>query len=149
MDATILAVFGTGIALFGALWKVQGHRFDMAEKANHERFKMAEKANHERFEALERRNAAEHAAICQSIEKAEKRNAEEHADIRQSIEKADEKAEKVNRERFETLERRNVALDSRFDTFDGRFDALYRHLLDAPPRTDRPGGPGDKQESAP
>ena len=69
MDATILTVLGTGltaigtgVALFVALWRVQGNRFDavdrrfdMAEELNRERFEMAEKLNRERFEAMDRR----------------------------------------------------------------------------------------------
>ena len=52
-------------------------------------------------------------------------------------------------ERFEGTERRHAALNDRFDVLDGRFDDLYRHLLDAPPRTARPGAPAARQESAP
>ena len=151
MDATILAVVGTGVALFGALWKVQGHRFDMiekrfemAEKANDERFKMAEKLNRERFEALEKRNAAEHATICQSISKLDDRTAA----LEQRVDALDGRVDALDR-RVDGLDRRFDVLDRRFDTLDGRFDALYRHLLDAPPRTARPGDPADKQESAP
>ena len=101
MDATILTVLGTGltamgtgVALFVALWRVQGNRFDavdrrfdmaeelnrerfdMTEKLNRERFDMADKLNRERFEAMNRRfdmaeerNQAAHAAICESIAK--------------------------------------------------------------------------------
>ena len=63
MDATALTVVGTGVALFVALWKVQGNRFDavdkrfdMAEKLNRERFEMAEKLNRERFDMAETQN---------------------------------------------------------------------------------------------
>ena len=59
-DATILTVLGTGltaigtgVALFVALWRVQGNRFEAAESANRERFEAAESANRERFKAAE------------------------------------------------------------------------------------------------
>ena len=92
MDATMLTVVGTGltvagtgIALFVALWKVQGQRFDAMDRRMQkrfeasdqrsterfegvtQRFEMAEKMNHERFEMAERQNQAAHAAICESI----------------------------------------------------------------------------------
>ncbi len=53
MDATILTVLGTGltalgtgVALFVALWRVQGNRFDAVDR----RFDMAEELNRERFD---------------------------------------------------------------------------------------------------
>ena len=51
MDATALTVVGTGVALFVALWKVQGNRFDAVDR----RFDMAEELNRERFDAVDRR----------------------------------------------------------------------------------------------
>ena len=131
MDATILAVIGTGVAgigtatgLFAALWRVQQtgfdtlnrqmqnqfegleKRLDMAEKHNRERFEIAEKANRERFEMAEKHNGAAHAAICERIDKLDRRT---HADA--------------------------VALNNRLDALHGRFDNLYRHLAGAPPDT--------------
>ena len=130
MDATILTVLGTGltaigtgVALFVALWRVQGNRFDavdrrfdMAEKLNRERFDdggggrkawrnrterfgAAESANRERFEAMDRR-----------FDMAEKQNQAAHAAICNSIGKVDQ-----------------------------RLDDLYRHLLDARAKTDLSG----------
>ena len=129
MDATILAVIGTGLAgigtatgLFVALWRVQQTGFDtlnrqmqnqfeglekrleMAEKHNRERFEIAEKANRERFEMAEKHNDAAHAAICERIDKLDQRT---HAYA--------------------------VALTNRLDALHGRFDNLYRHLAGAPP----------------
>ena len=135
MDATILAVIGTGVAgigtatgLFVALWRVQQTGFDtlnrqmqnqfeglekrleMAEKHNRERFEMAEEANRERFEMAEKHNDAAHAAICERIDKLDQRT---HADA--------------------------VALNNRLDALHGRFDNLYRHLAGAPPDTGAAG----------
>ena len=84
MLGTGLTAIGTGIALFVALWRVQGNRFEAAESANRERFKAAESANRERFEAMDRRwverfdmaekrNQAAHAAICDSIGRIDRR----------------------------------------------------------------------------
>ena len=135
MDATILAVIGTGLAgigtatgLFVVLWRVQQTGFDtlnrqmqnqfeglekrleMAEKHNRERFEMAEKANRERFEMAEKHNDAAHAAICERIDRLDQRT---HADA--------------------------VALNNRLDALHGRFDNLFRHLAGAPSDT----GPAD------
>ena len=129
MDATILAVIGTGLAgigtatgLFVALWRVQQTGFDtlnrqmqnqfeglekrleMAEKHNRERFEIAEKANRERFEMAEEHNDAAHAAICERIDKLDQRT---HADA--------------------------VALNNRLDALHGRFDNLFRHLAGPSP----------------
>ncbi len=131
MDATILAVIGTGVAgigtatgLFAALWRVQQtgfatlnrqmeNQFAAADKRWTERFEglekrfeMAEKHNRERFEMAEKHNDAAHAAICERIDKLDQRT---HADA--------------------------VALNNRLDALHGRFDNLYRHLTGAPPDT--------------
>ena len=128
MDATILAVIGTGLAgigtatgLFVALWRVQQTGFDTlnrqmqnqfaaADKRWSERFEgiekrfeMAEKHNRERFEMAEKHNDAAHAAICERIDKLDQRT---HADA--------------------------VALTNRLDALHGRFDNLFRHLAGAP-----------------
>ena len=116
MDATILTVIGTGIALFAALWKVQGNRFDTAEKLNRERFDMAEKLNRERFETMDRR-------WVERFDMAENAN-RERFDL----------AEKASRERFDLAERasreRLEAMDARwterFETIDRRFEAMDR-----------------------
>ena len=131
MDATILAVIGTGVAgigtatgLFAALWRLQQtgfatlnrqmeNQFAAADKRWTERFEglekrfeMAEKHNRERFEMAEKHNDAAHAAICERIDKLDQRT---HADA--------------------------VALNNRLDALHGRFDNLYRHLTGAPPDT--------------
>lgn len=173
MDATMLTILtvigtgltaiGVGVGLFRTLWKAleaQARRFDamerhidqrfeavykqleasnkqwterfeMADKVNRERFEMAEKANRERFEMAERANRERLEAMD---------------------ERWTERLDAMDRrwaERFEGTERRHAALNDRFDVLDGRFDDLYRHLLDAPPRTARPGAPAARQESAP
>ena len=135
MDATILAVIGTGVAgigtatgLFAALWRLQQtgfatlnrqmeNQFAAADKRWTERFEglekrfeMAEKHNRERFEMAEKHNDAAHAAICERIDKLDQRT---HADA--------------------------VALNNRLDALHGRFDNLYRHLAGAPPDTGAAG----------
>ena len=118
MDATILAVIGTGLAgigtatgLFVALWRVQQTGFDTLNRQMQNQFEglekrleMAEKHNRERFEIAEKHNDAAHAAICERIDKLDQRT---HADA--------------------------VALTNRLDALHGRFDNLYRHLAGAPP----------------
>ena len=142
MDATILAVIGTGLAgigtttgLFMALWRVQQTGFATLNREMQNQFAAADKRWTERFEGLEKR-----------FEMAEKHNRERF-----------EMAEKANRERFETAEKHNdaahaaiceridkldqrthadaVALNNRLDALHGRFDNLYRHLAGAPPDT--------------
>ena len=142
MDATIVAVIGTGLAgigtatgLFVALWRVQQTGFATLNRQMENQFAAADKRWTERFEGLEKR-----------FEMAEKHNRERF-----------EMAEKANRERFEMAEKHNdaahaaiceridkldqrthadaVALNNRLDALHGRFDNLYRHLAGAPPDT--------------
>ena len=157
MDATILTVIGTGltaigtgIALFAALWKVQGNRFDlaerlnrerfeamdrrwverfdMAENANRERFDLAEKASRERLEAMDARWTERFEAMDRRFETAERQNEAAHAAICGSIARLDE------RTRADA-----AALHQRFDGLNGRFDDLYRHLLGERAKTGMPG----------
>ena len=142
MDATILAVIGTGLAgigtatgLFVALWRVQQtgfatlnrqmqnqfegleKRLEMAEKHNRERFEIAEKANRERFEIVEKANR-------ERFEMAEKHNDAAHAAICERIDKLDQRTHADA-----------VALNNRLDALHGRFDNLFRHFAGAPPDT--------------
>ena len=175
MDATILTVIGTGltaigtgVALFAALWRAQGNRFDTMErhidkrfeavdkqfeavdKRWTERFDMAEKASRERFEIAENANR-------ERFDMAERANRErlEAMDARWTG-----RFEAMDR-RFETAERQNeaahaaicgsiarldertradaAALHQRFDGLNGRFDDLYRHLLGERAKTGMPG----------
>jgi hypothetical protein len=157
MDATILAVIGTGLAgigtatgLFVALWRVQQTGFDtlnrqmqnqfeglekrleIAEKHNRERFEIAERANRERFETAERANRERfevaEKANRERFEMAEEHNDAAHAAICERIDKLDQ------RTRADA-----VALNNRLDALHGRFDNLYRHLAGAPSDT----GPSD------
>ena len=157
MDATILTVIGTGVALFVALWKVQGNRFDtmerhidrrfeavdkqfeavdkrwtdrfdMAEKASRERFEMAERASRERLEAMDARWTERFEAMDRRFETAERQNEAAHAAICGSIARLDE------RTRADA-----AALHQRFDGLNGRFDDLYRHLLGERAKTGMPG----------
>ena len=164
MDATILTVIGTGltaigtgVALFAALWRAQGNRFDtmerhidkrfeavdkqfeavdkrwterfeMAEKASRERFEMAEKASRERLEAMDARWTERFEAMDRRFETAERQNEAAHAAICGSIARLDE------RTRADA-----AALHQRFDGLNGRFDDLYRHLLGERAKTDVPG----------
>jgi hypothetical protein len=125
MDATIVAVIGTGLAgigtatgLFVALWRVQQTGFDALNRQMQNQFEglekrleMAEKHNRERFEMAEKHNDAAHAAICERIDKLDQRT---HADA--------------------------VALNNRLDALHGRFDNLYRHLAGPPPDAGPAGG---------
>ena len=136
MDATILAVIGTGLAgmgtatgLFVALWRVQqtgfttlNRQMEAADKRWTERFEglekrfeMADKHNRERFEMAEKANR-------ERFEMAEKHNDAAHAAICERIDKLDQR----------TLAAA-VALNNRLDALHGRFDNLYRHLAGAPP----------------
>ena len=124
MDATMLAVFGTGltaigttIALFTALWRVLGNRFDTLERhvdhrfaAVDKRFEMAERASRERFEMAEKANRELLAAMDA---------------------KWTERFGGMDR-RFETIERQSQATHAAVCALNGRFDDLYRHLLAAP-----------------
>ena len=160
MDTTILAVIGTGLALFVALWRVQGSRIDalerhvdkrfevvdkrfemaekasrerseMAERASRERSEMAEKASRERSEAMDQRWTERFEAMEVRFEAAERRHEMAHAAICQSIAKLDE------RTRADT-----AGLHQRLDALNGRFDDLYRHSRGPEaPRTEQTGRP--------
>jgi len=142
MDATMLAVFGTGltaigttIALFTALWRVVGNRFDALERYVDHRFAGVDK----QFEGVDKQMAAADKRWTERFEMAEKASRERF-----------EMAEKAGRERFdamerrfETMERQSQATHAAVCALNGRFDDLYRHLLAAPPRGGRPG-PADE-----
>ena len=136
MDATILAVIGTGLAgigtatgLFVALWRVQqtgfatlNRQMETADKRWTERFEglekrfeMADKHNRERFEMAEKANR-------ERFEMAEKHNDAAHASICERIDKLDQRTHADA-----------VALNNRLDALHGRFDNLYRHLAGGPP----------------
>ena len=146
MDATILAVIGTGVAgigtatgLFAALWRVQQtgfatlnrqmeNQFAAADKRWTERFEglekcfeMAEKHNRERFEMAEKAN-------LERFEMAGKHNDAAHAAICERIDKLDQRTHADA-----------VALNNRLDALHGRFDNLFRHLAGAPPDTGAAG----------
>ena len=136
MDTTTLAVIGTGltaigtaVALFAALWRVQGNRFDalerhidhqfagvdkqfaVADKRWTERFEMAEKASRERFEMSEKA----------SRERLDAMDA-----------KWTERLEGMDRrwsERFDAVDRQSQETHAAVCALNGRFDDLYRHLL--------------------
>ena len=151
MDATILAVIGTGLAgidtatgLFVALWRVQRTGFATLNREMQNQFAVADKRWTERFEGLETR-----------FEMAEKHNRERFEMAERANGERFETAERANRERFEMAEKHNdtahaaiceridkldqrthadaVALNNRLDALHGRFDNLYRHLAGAPP----------------
>ena len=106
MDATMLAVLGTGltaigtgVALFAALWKVQGNRFDTLERHMDkrfeavderwtERFEMAENASRERLEAMDRRWTERFEAMDRRFETAAQQDEAAHAAICERIAKA-------------------------------------------------------------
>ena len=153
MDATMLAVFGTGltaigttIALFTALWRVLGTRFDALERHVDHRFAAVDK----RFEGVDKQLAAADKRWAERFEVAERASRERF-----------EMAEKASREllaamdarwterfaamdakwterfegmdrRFETIERQSQATHAAVCALNGRFDDLYRHLLAAP-----------------
>ena len=147
MDATMLAVFGTGLttvatglALFVALWRVQGNRLDTLERhVDHrfeavdkqlaaadkrwtERFEMAEKASRERFEMAE-------TASRERFEMAETASRER---LGAMDAKWTERLDAMDRrwtERFDTVERQSQATHAAVCALNGRFDDLYRHLL--------------------
>ena len=153
MDATILAVIGTGVAgigtatgLFAALWRVQQTGFATLNRQMENQFAAADECWAERFEGLEKR-----------FEMAEKHNREFFEMAERANRERFEMAEKANLERFELAEKHNdaahaaiceridkldqrthadaVALNNRLDALHGRFDNLYRHLAGAPPDT--------------
>ena len=153
MDATIptvigtgLTAIGTGVALFVALWRVQGNRFDavdrrfdMAEKLNRERFDMADKLNRERFEAMDRRwterfDMAEN-ATRERFEMAENATRERFGAAESANRERFEAAESANRERFGAAESANrerfEAMDRRFDLAEQRNQAAHAAICES------------------
>ena len=94
MDATALTVVGTGVALFVALWKVQGNRFDAVDK----RFDAVDK----RFDAVDERFDA----VDERFDMAEKLNRERFDMAEKLNRERFDMAEELNRERFEAMDRR-------------------------------------------
>ncbi len=138
MDATMLAVFGTGltaigttIALFTALWRVQGNRFDTLERHVDKRFEGVDKRFEgvdKQFEGVDKQLAAADKRWTERFEMAEKASRERF-----------EMAEKAMDRRFETIERQSQATHAAVCALNGRFDDLYRHLLAAPPQVGQSG----------
>ena len=133
MDATALTVVGTGVALFVALWKVQGNRFDavdkrfdMAEKLNRERFEMAETQNRERFEMAEKLNR-------ERFDMAETQNRERFEAMDRRWTERFDMAENANRERFETAESANR---ERFEMGEKQNQAAHAAICESIARLD-------------
>ena len=148
MDATMLAVMGTGLtlagtglALFVALWRVQGNRFDTLERHIDHRFSGVDKqfaAVDKQFAAVDKQFAAVDKRWIERFEMAEKASRERF-----------ELAEKASRERLEaldakltqrldTVERQSQATHAAVCALNGRFDDLYRHLLGVPAQGGQP-----------
>ena len=160
MDATMLAVFGTGltaiatcVTLFTALWRVQGNRFDTLERHLDKRFEAVDRrfeAVDRRFEAVDRQFEAVDKRWTERFEMAEKASRERFEMAEKASRERFEMAEKASRERFEamdarwterfeTLERQSQATHAAVCALNGRLDDLYRHLLGAPAPGGRPG----------
>ena len=157
MDATALTVVATGVALFAALWRVQGNRFDTLERHMDQRFEAvdqrfeavdkqfeaADKRWAERFEAADKRWAerfeAAEAMNRERFETAETRSRERFEIAEKASRERFEMAETASRERFETVERQSQATHAAVCALNGRFDDLYRHLLGPRAETGQPG----------
>ena len=123
MDPTMLAVLGTGltaigtgVALFAALWKVQGNRFDTLERHMDKRFE----AVGERFEAVDKRFEA----VDKQFESADKRWTERFEMAERASRERFEMAETASRERLEAMDRR---WSERFEAMDRRFETAEQH----------------------
>ena len=116
MDATALTVVGTGVALFVALWRVQGNRFDTLGRHIDRRFEAVDR----RFEAVDKQ-----------FEAADKQF--------EAADKQLEAADKRWAEGFEAVERQSQATHSAVCALNGRFDDLCRHLLGPRAQTGQPG----------
>ncbi len=136
MDATMLAVMGTGLtlvatglALFVALWRVQGNRFDTLERHIDHRFAGVDKqfaAVDKQFAAVDKQFAAVDKRWTERFEMAERAS-------RERLEAMDAKWT----QRLDTVERQGQATHAAVCALNGRFDDLYRHLLGVPAQ----GGP--------
>ncbi len=153
MDAIMLAVFGTGltaigttIALFTALWRVLGNRFDTLERHMDKRFDAVDK----RFEAVDKQFEAVDKRWTERFEIAERASRERFEMAGKASRERFEMAEKASRERFEALdakwterfdavERQGQATHAAVCALNGRFDDLYRHLLGQQQSPGRPG----------
>ena len=174
MDTTTLAVIGTGltgigtaVALFAALWRVQGNRFDALERHIDARFTGVDKqfagvdkqfaGVDKRFEGVDRQFAALEKQWTERFEMAERSSRERFEAAERASRERFEMAEKASRERFEMAEKASLerfgAVDARFETVErqgqathaavcalnGRFDDLYRHLLGPREQAGQPG----------
>ncbi len=161
MDATMLAVMGTGLttiatglALFVALWRVQGNRFDTLERHIDHRFAGVDKqfaAVDKQFAAVDKQFAAvdkQFAAVDKQFAAVDKKWTERFEMAEKASRERFEMAENASRERLEamdarltqrldTVERQGQATHAAVCALNGRFDDLYRHLLGVPAQ----GGP--------
>ena len=151
MDPTMLAVLGTGltaigtgVALFAALWKVQGNRFDTLERhldkrfeSVGERFESVDKrfdAVDKRFDAVDKRFDAvdkqfesvdkRFDAADKQFESADKRWTERFEMAERASRDRFEMAETASRERLEAMDRRWT---ERFEGMDRRIETAEQH----------------------
>ena len=129
MDATMLAVFGTGltaiatgVTLFVALWRVQGNRFDTLERHLDKRFEAVDK----RFEAVDKRFEA----VDRQFEAVDKRWTERFEMAEKASRERFEMAEKASRERFDMAEK---ASRERFEAMDAKRTEPFETLREAEP----------------
>ena len=131
MDPTMLAVLGTGltaigtgVALFAALWKVQGNRFDTLERHLDKRF---ESVGDKRFDAVDKRFDAvdkRFDAVDKQFESADKRWTERFEMAERASRDRFEMAETASRERLEAMDRRWT---ERFEGMDRRIETAEQH----------------------
>ena len=141
MDTTMLAVMGTGLtlpgtglALFVALWRVQGNRFDTLERHIDHRFAAVDK----QFAAVDKQFAAVDKRWTERFEMAEKASRERFELAEQASRERLEALDAKLTQRLDTVEGQSQATHAAVCALNGRFDDLYRHLLGVPAQGDQP-----------
>ena len=143
MDATILAVIGTGltaigtgVALFAALWRAQGNRFDTMERHIDKRFEAVDK----QFEAVDKRFEAVDKRWTERFDMAEKASRERFEIAENANRERFDMAERANRERLEAMDARWTerfeAMDRRFETAERQNEAAHAAICGSIARLD-------------
>ncbi len=150
MDATILAVIGTGltaigtgVALFAALWRAQGNRFDTMERHIDKRFEAVDKqfeAVDKRFEAVDKQFEAVDKRWTERFDMAEKASRERFEMAERASRERFDMAEKASRERLEAMDARWTerfeAMDRRFETAERQNEAAHAAICGSIARLD-------------
>ena len=146
MDATMLAVLGTGltaigtgVALFAALWKVQGNRFDTLERHMDKRFEAVDERVDRALRDGRKRKPRTPGGDGPAVDGTLRGDGPAVRDGGTARRGGPRGHLREHREGWTRGPAPTPWPHQRFDALNGRFDDLYRHLLGASPQSPPPG----------